>query len=128
MLDILKSFDELFNQIWIFIQRYETLMGTIIGAYLAALFGILTQKYNNYSERKNQIKRYGRLLFYDFQNIYDTLTAIEFSIKYDKQNGTFDKNKIFKIAKERHWFNYNPQWREYLLQISEKIPDSYIEE
>lgn len=113
----------LLNAIWDFTQKHETLMGTIIGAFLAAMFGIFTQKYNNYSERKNQIKRYGRMLFCDFENFYHDLTGIKVAIDSGKKDGTLDKSKLFNTVKDNHLFTYNSQWREYLMQISDKIPE-----
>lgn len=56
----------LLNQLSIFAKTHESLTGSIIGAFFAAIFGILAQQYKDHTTNKNRIKRYGKALFHDF--------------------------------------------------------------
>lgn len=126
----MKEIWELMNDFYLgfldLTEKHETLMGTIIGAFLAALFGILTQMYINRIEQRKQLKKNCNLIYHDIQKNINDLKTIKSLMEISKKKGEFEKIKFFEYAKKNKYFDYYSQWRECLLHIGDKLPDEYF--
>lgn len=92
-------------KIFKYIVKYESLLGAIVGAFLASLFGIITQMIVNKSEIQNERKKINSLVQNEMYLNYELAKnmAITKEAIYEFQTDYYDKfiDKIMLIRDEK---------------------------
>lgn len=129
-MDILISF---LKYSWNFTKNHETLVGSFIGAFVAALFGIVAQLVVNKLARTEAIRKSARNLYLDFKYVLQDIRTITqlrnfYENFYTSEDGVSGTEKCMKLISDGLIHKFNTNWREPLSVISDVIEDSYYEE